>query len=60
MSAFLKILLIILAIVLALTFLLSFKLKIEFTYKNKEAHFYIKYLFFRFPLSSKKEEKEKQ
>jgi len=59
MGAFTKVLLIILAVILALILLLSFKLKIEFIYRNKEAHFYIKYLFFRFPLSMEKAEKEK-
>lgn len=59
MSPILKVLLIILAIILILILLLSFKLKIEFIYRNKEAQFYIKYLFFRFPLSSEKAEKEK-
>lgn len=59
MSGFLKVLLIILAIILAIILLLSFKLKIEFIFRNKQARFYIKYLFLKFPLSQKKVEKKK-
>lgn len=59
MSGFLKVLLIILAIILLIILLLSFKLKIEFVFRNKQAHFYIRYLFLKFPLSQKKVEKKK-
>ena len=51
--------LIILLIVLICFVLLCFKLKICITYKNEEGNIYLKYLFFKFPLSFEKKEQTK-
>lgn len=51
--------LIILLIVFLIFLLLCFKLKICVTYKKEEGSVYLKYLFFKFPLSFDKKEKTK-